>query len=141
VLASALEGPRAAAVRCALADAVVRAFDNSDRRGVSMRRFAKRFFPLAAGDAAGAAGDAREAEAEGRMGAAPEPMEVQVALYAQGLRYHNSQARSSSSGGGSGDSALGLASLGRARAVLRALAAEERQKVYFEPLLPFFTVA
>ena len=48
------------------------------------------------------------------------PMLVQIALYAQGLRYSNSKARREG----------GLLSLADPAAALRALAAEERQKIY-----------
>ena len=78
---------------------------------------------------------------------------MQVALYVQGLRYHKSRARtgarsssSGSSGGngahndhapftsGGGAAGAGLMGLGRAGAVLRALAQEERRRVYEDRL-------
>ena len=201
VIENAFEGPNAAGMRETLVDAVVSAFDQQkgNEHNVSMRRFARRFFPMAAAAAAGPAsapdttgkeqaaagshgdgstsGKSKINEEQNSADAVPKPMEVQVALYAQGLRYHSSHARrndnttsSSTNGGGSSSSstttnsggssssssstnsggsssssssnesvdksgsrsksdALGLAGLGRAGDVLRALAAEERQKV------------
>lgn len=157
VLESAFEGPKAAAMHEMLTDAVVSAFDQTkgNKRSVSMRRFAKRFFHVAAAASASAANncskeppgasssgcstdDSSSSSGNKSNDEAPKPMEVQVALYAQGLRYHNSHARRSGSSGSSEshensgsntDAALGLAGLGRAGAVLRALAAEERKKV------------
>uniref|UniRef100_A0A7S2CVD6 Uncharacterized protein n=1 Tax=Octactis speculum TaxID=3111310 RepID=A0A7S2CVD6_9STRA len=81
----------------ALIDGLVSVFDDI-KTGVSMRSFARQHFPSGI-----------------------EPLQVQVAMYAQGIRYHNSQSRRANNA---------LKGLHKPEEILHSLAAEERSLVY-----------